>query len=307
MKTVATPRIVMSRLVYLFALLLSLAGCSTLSRNTVVINESADARLEITVRRGLFTTKARIGALEASPFIIDTGADYLYLDSELAKALNPSSWGENDSQGTTQKVKWGVLATFEVGPLALQNTVVAVMDFSSVTASFGERLAGLLGHPFFAKAVVEVNYPQRSISCFDPKTYRLPRGNWQPLTLIRNRPALTARLEGNVEGQFLLDTGSTSAVLFFPDFIKKHALLDNREVRKVKQTSVRGESENLAGRIAWSEFAGHRFEKPIVQFELPNMPQSSQAGLAGIIGRDLLREFIVVFNYPQSKIALLPK
>jgi hypothetical protein len=305
--TAATPRRGMYRLGCLCALALLLAGCSTLSRNTVAINESVDPRLDVTMKNGLFTTKARIGSLEASPFVIDTGADQLYLDSELAKVLNPSSWGEHDSRGTRPKVKWGVLASFDLGRVTLKNTVVGVMDFSAASLAFEERLAGLLGYPFFAKAVVEVNYPQGSISCFDPKTYRLSRGVWQPLTLIGNRPALTARLEGNIEGQYLLDTGNTSTVLFFPEFVQKHALLDNRQVRRVKHVSVLGERETLAGRIAWFEFAGHRFEKPIVQFDLQTGPHASQARLAGVIGRGFLREFVVVFNYPESKIALLPK
>ncbi len=307
MMTTAKRRRDMYRVACLCAVVLCLVGCSTFSRNTVVISERADPKLEITMTRGLFMTKARIGSLEAGPFVIDTGADQLYLDSELAKVLNPSSWGEHESQRSKPTVKWGVLATFEVGPMALTNTVVAVTDFSAASGSFGARLAGLLGYPFFAKAVVEVSYPQGSISCFDPKTYRLSRGVWQPLTLIGNRPTVTARLEGNVEGQYLLDTGNTSTVLFFPDFVRKHALSDNREVRGVKYSSVLGERETLAGRIAWFEFAGHRFEQPIVQFGLQDESHPSQSRLAGIIGRGFLREFIVVFNYPESKFALLPK
>ena len=297
----------MWRLVYLCALVVALAGCATLSRPAVVINERTDPRLAITVEKGLFTTTARIGPLEARPFIIDSGADHLYLDSELAKTLNPSSWDARDSSGSPPKVKWGALATFAVGPMTLQHTVVGVTDLSAASISFGERFAGLLGAPFFANAVVEVDYPHGAISCFAPTAYRLPRGHWQPLTLIGNRPTLTARLEGGIEGQFVLDTGNTATVVFFPAFIQQHALLHNRGVRRVTQTTVRGDTETLAGRIAWFEFAGHRFEQPLVLFGLPNSPQAAERRLAGAIGRGLLREFIVVFNYPESKIALLPK
>lgn len=306
MRTVATTRRGRSRLGCLFALLVLLVGCAALRGHTVVIDARADARLAITVRKGLFTVPARIGPLAASPFVIDTGASHLYLDSELAKALNPSSWGAPASTERQPQVKWGLLATFEVGPMTLRDTVVGVMDLAAASASFGERFAGLLGYPFFARAIVEVNYPDGAISCYDPKTYRLPRGHWQPLTLLDNRPTLPARLEGNIEGQFLLDTGHTSTVLLFPTFIEKHALLQQRDVRRVTQTTVRGETETLAGRIAWFEFAGHRFERPIVQFGRLNSGQASPPQLAGVIGRGFLREFIVVFNYPESKIALLP-
>jgi hypothetical protein len=269
---------------FLLILVLSTVGCSTLGGHRVVINERADPRLDITVRRGLFTARARIGHLDAGPFVIDSGADRLYLDAQLAKALNPSSWDKNDATGSQPKVKWGLLATFEIGPMALHNTVVGVTDFSAASASFGERLAGLLGYPFFAKAVVEVDYPQHSISCFEPTTYRLPRGQWQPLTLIGNRPTVAARLEGNIEGQFLVDTGNTSTVLLLPEFVEKHGLLRNRDVVKVKHTNVMGEVEYLAGRIAWFEFAGHRFDRPIVQLNPPAASPGLRPEFAGIIG-----------------------
>lgn len=307
MSIAATGRNGTARLVGLHALVVALVACATLGRPTVVINERADARLAITVQKGLFTTTARIGPVEAGPFVIDSGADHLYLDSELAKTLNPSSWDARDSAGSQPKVKWGALATFAVGPLTLQRTVVGVMDLSAASVSFGERFAGLLGAPFFANAVVEVDYPHGAISCFAPTTYRLPRGHWQPLTLIGNRPTLTARLEGNVEGQFVVDTGNTATAIFFPAFTQQHGLLQNRGVRRVTQTTVQGDAEVLAGHIAWFEVAGHRFEQPSVLFALPNSPQAAETRLAGAIGRGLLREFLVVFNYPESKIALLPK
>jgi hypothetical protein len=260
---------------------------------------------------------ARIGDREVGPFVIDTGASDLFFDVELAKSLKLSFWGEDEDPDIKQKIKFSTVASFEVGPLTLQNTRVVVIDLSSMTALLGERLAGVLGYPFFAKPVIEVDYPKTSISCFDPKHYRLPRGAWQPLTLKRDTsyvrdhyfvPTLTARLEGHVEGLFLLDTGSGSTVRFLPDFVQKHALLDNRAVRQAKSFRVSGESEELAGKLAWFDLAGYRFKEPTVRFMLPNTPQPKRPeGLAGIIGQGLMRAFIVVFNYPESKIAFLRK
>jgi len=305
MPMIAT-RLIMLRLGCLFSFTLLVTGCSSLGRANVVIHESVEAEVATTVKRGLFFTRARIGAREAGPFLIDTGASALVLDVELAKALKLSLWSAHGRPETGQKDKFGTLASLEVGPMVLQNTRVTVIDFSPVTAVLGERLAGLLGYPFFAKAVIEVNYPKQSISCFDPQYYRLPGGEWQQLTLKTNRPILPARLEGNREGLFMLDTGSTAAVHFFPEFVQKHALLDHRDVSKVTRVNVRGEHEVFVGKIAWFELAGHRFEQPTVRFGLPNTTETrSTAGLAGIIGQGLMREFIVVFNYPESKIALL--
>src|SRR5262245_27521111 len=94
--TMVATRLVMGRLSCLYLFTVLLAGCSTLGREHVVIHGSADAALKTTVKRGLFFTTARIGDREAGPFPIDTGADELFFDVELAKALHLSFWSENE-------------------------------------------------------------------------------------------------------------------------------------------------------------------------------------------------------------------
>ncbi len=289
----------------LVALLLLLAGCSILSQNTVVFRENAEARVVTRVNRDLFLTNVRIGDREAGPFVIDSGADNIYLDAQFARELNLALWGEG-SYGA-MKIKWGRLASLEVGPLTLQNTDIGVADLSALSDALSERVAGILGRPFFAKAVVEVDYSRAAILCFDPKSYRLPRGEWQPLNIRHGRPVIAARLEGNIEGQFILDTASTVSVLFRTDFVQTHALLDNRKTSKHKLLRADGSYGTLAGKVDWFEVAGRRFENLTVQFEPPDIPGPRPSDLAGVIGRGLLRRFTVVFNYSELKIAFLPK
>jgi len=81
-----------------------------------------------------------------APFVIDTGADHLYLDSELAKTLNPSSWGERESLGAKPGVKWGMLATFEVGPWSC-STPSSGDGFFGASASFGRGSPDCLDTP----------------------------------------------------------------------------------------------------------------------------------------------------------------
>jgi hypothetical protein len=304
--TTGTPRLARGTIACLACVTVWLAGCSALGLETVVIHEGADPEVTTTVQQGLFFTTVRIGALEAGPFLIDTGASDLFLDVELAKALKLSLWDEGKDPATKQTIKVGTVASVEVGPMTLQNTTVVVMDFSALTAVFGERLAGLLGYPFFAQAVIAVDYPNRAIRCFDPKSYQLPRGAWQPLTVNTYRPTLRARLEGNVDGVFLLDTGDTSTVSFRPDFVQRHRLLATRDVTTTTRVGVSGASPMWKGTIAWFDVAGHRVETPTVLFEPPTtLDRQLPAGLAGIIGQGLMRDFLVVFNYPASKVAFV--
>jgi hypothetical protein len=191
--------------------------------------------------------------------------------------------------------------------MVLQNTRVALLDLSELTDILGERLGGLLGHPFFAQAVVEIDYQTGSVSVFDPKVYRLPRGEWLPATVWGNRPVVVARLDGDIEGEFMIDTGSTHTVIFHPDFIRRHGLLDKRETRPQQTRRIEGAYDTLAGEIAWFELGGHRFERPTVAFATPDMADIYPARVAGIIGEGFLRSFLVVLDYPSRRIALLPQ
>jgi hypothetical protein len=96
-------------------------------------------------------------------------------------------------------------------------------------------------------------------------------------------------------------------VLVPPAFVRTHALLGTRRVGKRKHTYVGGTYETIVAEIAWFELAGHRFEKPTVEIAPPEEWESSLEGIAGIIGHGFLRRFTIVLNYPEARIAFLPK
>lgn len=292
--------------------LLLLAACLTPSPAraprpwTVSVDGTVPPRLPTAVRHGLFLTSARIGEREAGPFLIDSGASDLILDVKLADALNLKSRGTGTAPGLKQMIKLATLDSVVIGPVSLRNTPVAIMDLSPVTEAFGQPLAGVLGHAFFARTIVEIDYARLSVSCFDPASYRLTRGAWQSLTLLHNVPGLSARLEGNAEGLFLLDTGSTGTVNFFASFVQRARLVEIRKISKAKFVRWSGEYDMFMGKIGWFELAGHRFDQPSVSFIPPNTPDVQRLdGFDGIIGVGFMRAFLVVFNYPESKVALL--
>jgi len=197
------------------------------------------------------------------------------------------------------------VTTLEVGPLVLQEIEVALLDLTAARPAFGGHLAGLLGYPLFARTVVVVDYIKGTVACFDPRTYQLPSGEWMPLGFQAHRPVVPARLEGNRVGQALLDTGSNHAVLFYPDFVRTQGLRDTRWTSKGQGMFVDGPHDTETARLAWFEFVGVRFERPVVAFARPDQP--GPPGNAGIIGAGVLQRFTVIFNYPQAKIALLPQ
>ena len=124
---------------------------------------------------------------------------------------------------------------------------------------------------------------------------------------MRQLPIVRARLAGDLAGLFTLDTGFSGTIDLHPDFIQLHHLLEGRSLQEVLVDTPRGRFHEFEGNIAWFELGGHRFQNPIAGFGLPAMdPVTGETlGADGIIGREFLRQFMVVFNYSQRKIAFV--
>jgi hypothetical protein len=155
--------------------------------------------------------------------------------------------------------------------------------------------------------VVEIDYVRRSVSCFEPSQYQLPRGTWEPLILRDRRPGVTVRLEGGAEGVFMLDTGNSTTAVLFRHFVDRNPQVKISDVRPYRLLGVEGERDLFAGQIAWFELGGRRLKRPWAIFEGPAPPMSSAATwFDGIIGASALRRSVVLLNYPAGKIAFLP-
>jgi hypothetical protein len=290
------------------ALTLLLGGCLMRGSGTAVYDATADTRLATTARSRLLLTTVRIGGRDARPFLIDTGSTVNVLDTELAETLPVRVLQARYDAESRQTIRFATVSDLTVGPVTLRDPAVAIMDLSPITHGFGERVAGVLGYPFFAKAVVEVDYVRQSVSCFDPAGYRLPRGVWQPLIMRMQLPGMAATMDGDVKGVFVVDTGSNITVQFFSHFVRDQPRLEIRNVVPARDLRLGGEHDVLAGQIAWFELSGRRFQRPRVLFQKPDGPVLRAAtSFDGIIGESFLREFVVVFNYPAGTIAFLPR
>ena len=222
------------------ALLLVLAGCVAPWTPTVVVDRGAAARLRTTQRYGLFLTTVRIDGREVGPFVVDTGANELILDVEAARTLDLRFSARHYDPVTKQTVTSVAIGSLQAGPVTLRNMPAVVMDLAAVAGPLGQRPAGALGYPFFAKAVVEFDYVRRSVSCFAPGAYRLPDArSWQPLIVRRQHPGVLARVEGG-EGEFLLDTGSTLTLYLSKAFLDKPLALRIRDVRSARSVGIAG-------------------------------------------------------------------
>lgn len=254
---------------------------------------------------GHYYVRPLVEGREIGWFHFDTGSDSLQIDAKLADELKLPILGKSQTRGAdgrAQEVTIRQGKTFQLGRMTIKNPIFLARDMSANNAPPGEKRAGYIGYPVMARALLEVTGGGQSIALYEPRSYRLGKGRWQELSYIDVTPAVICRFEGNREGLFQLDTGSTGTVTFYGQYIKDEKLLEGRKVKEETGLGAGGEYQELTGRIEWFELAGYRFKNPSAGFRVAGL---SREGGAGVVGREFLSVFKIVFDYPDKRIAFI--
>ncbi|HEY0383501.1 MAG TPA: retropepsin-like aspartic protease [Candidatus Elarobacter sp.] len=254
---------------------------------------------------GHYYVRAAVDGKDAGWFHFDSGSDTMQIDAKIADALNMPVLGRTETRGADgrpQQVTIRQGKTFQLGRMTYRNPIFLASDMADKNAPPGQARAGIVGFPFFARAVVEVAGGGKRIAVYDPKRYVLARGRWQDLSFIDLTPAVVCRFEGDRHGLFQLDTGFVGTVTFYDKFIKDEKLLEGRQVKDDTDVGAGGSYKLLTGKLAWFELAGRRFAEPTVGFRVEGL---SREGGAGVVGRELLSAVTVVFDYPSRRVAFL--
>lgn len=254
---------------------------------------------------GHFYVRPLVDGKDLGWFHFDSGSDTMHIDAKMADELKMPILGKSQTRGADGRVQEVTIRqgkTFQLGRIIYKNPIFMATDLSDRNAPPGEKRAGLVGYPLFARAVLEVAEGGKRIALYDPKSYKLSRGVWQELSYIDLTPAVMCHFEGNRTGLFQLDTGYTGTVTFYDKFIAEEKLLEGREVKDETGIGSGGTYKLVTGKIDWFELAGYRFRNPKAGFRVSGL---SREGGAGVVGREFLSVFTIVFNYPERRIAFL--
>jgi hypothetical protein len=278
----------------------------------IVFDKSAPAELKVAQGTpfspsspGHYYVRPVVDGKDAGWFLLDTGSDAMHIETTLADELKMPVLGRSQTKGADGRVREVTIRqgkTFQLGGVTWKNPLFLAMDLSDRNAPPGEKRAGLIGYPLLARVVLEVTGGGRRIALYDPASYKLKKGKWQELAYIDLTPAALCRMEGNREALFQLDTGAAGTVTFYDKFTKDEKLLEGREVKEETDIGAGGAYTVATGTIEWFEIAGYRFNRPKVGFRISGF---SREGGAGVVGREFLSVFTIVFNYPERRLAFI--
>lgn len=243
-------------------------------------------------------------------FILDTGAGTSLLSSDLSQQLKVKVVGSKEGQSAGGKVSVSLakIDSLAVGEAKVDDVDVGIVDLSHIGKTIGAKIDGDLGYNFLKHFRIAIDYRECVIRFDDPK--RVESFGRTPQTEIAMRLASPAKplvivdVHANGRGpfQFAIDTG-TSTTAITPELAKQLGVTSS----PIRPATTGGAHVDVtAGTLKSFQVGGAKIDNMAVVvanfFEMLSTAVGTK--LDGIVGYNFLRNYRVVFDYPNELLSL---
>jgi hypothetical protein len=259
--------------------------------------------------------QVRVNGSEPLWFILDTGAAGTLLDITRAKALGIKVSGGGNVEGVGETSVAAGMAknvSFGLPGVDFQARVVVVLPLSNLNRYIGRVVDGVLGHDFFSRYVVEIDYAARVINVYEPKDFKYSGpGDSIPLEFKDNASSVRARLglpgRAPIEGNFRIDTGGSHTLILHSPFVKTQKVMESM-ARSIAAPSagLGGETSIRLGRVQGLQLGRFALENVVTGLAVSAKGALANPDLTGNIGDGILRRFKVIFDYRNHRMILEP-
>ncbi len=272
-------------------------------RPSATFDPAASATIGESRRTGL-KVNALIGGVQGR-FLVDTGASRTLVSTEFAeRAKLPTSPEGTFESGSDAILSRGrICESVVLGPMTTTRLIVAEVRDDALGSVLGPSVDGMFGVDVLRLMVGEFDFKAGTLTIRDPAqpVPGVSADDWISVEMATGRPCVRCTFEGDHEGLFLLDTGSDGGVQFFSRAVREFNLLEGRRVSERTIRSVYGRGTAGRGTLDWIQLGPHRIEKPQADFF---MDEPRRSPLTGQIGRTMLRDFVLVTDLGNRRIAL---
>jgi hypothetical protein len=228
-------------------------------------------------------------------FLIDSGAQNILLDTRIARELGLEQQGALEVRGTARTGGLHVvrIPQLAVGSATFTDLVASSLDFG---AGPNPHVDGILGFPFFAAGLVQLDFPHHVVR-FAAAGAFAPPGERIPLDVDREIPEATARVNG-VAAPFMIDTGNTIGLLLYHPFVERHPGLVPATGVASYNYGVGGADRTYGVTLDAFGLGTLTFAKQSADVVLATSGAFADRVDGGNIGLPLLRPFVVTFDVP---------
>jgi hypothetical protein len=234
-------------------------------------------------------------------FVLDSGASSMLIDAGVARELGMQQSGAvNYSFGGDFTMTDTRAATFSVAGLNASGVALSSTDFTE--QGDGQRIVGLLGCDFIASGVLEVDFDKQAVTLLASAPPDLAAKGWSvlPLRLDDCVPVLKATFSG-IDGHFVADTGAYFTTLYPHYFDQFHIPVPRGEPDREQMEFIGGKSFGVKhftmNRLILADWIFGS-----AQVVVPSASYAQDLDYDGLIGRDTLSTFNLIFDYKSRQL-----
>ncbi len=269
-----------------------------------------------------------VNGSEPLKFIIDTGAEELIIDADVARRLGIEDIGGSSIQkgtaaGSGALVRLGKVDAIQVGGVAVQNVPVDILDMGPISEKvFGDRsVSGIIGTRFLMRFLSSIDYKNQQL-ILRQKTIENRMVFENHLSDIRHKIIpinifythmilVPGSFNGRNEGLYMVDTGVANAGLLSSQekFEDSGVLIDwsNSEIG----AGAGGEAEAL--QVTINEVVLGNGADKIIRTDIPGVLLKQELGLfegqlgfefQGLISHSLFKGTTVTFDFESMNLII---
>ena len=228
-------------------------------------------------------------------FIVDTGAEYSSIDTEVAKSYGLRGGRFVDS------------VTLAIGAVTLRDQRVMLLQLDNFRRQKRE-IRGLVGYDFFARYVVTFDFERHVLHLTEPKAFKPPRGATRLRLQFAGRvsaiDAVLTIANRRLPVSLEIDTGASQAVILRHPFVESHGLLEVAANTTTSDSVASGLLAFVKLPTQQIEVAQWKFENPNVSFYGVARGAGGATDTDGLIGNDILRHFVMTIDYSRREVWL---
>jgi PDZ domain/Aspartyl protease len=178
----------------------------------------------------------------------------------------------------------------------------------------GQDFDGILGSDFIREFVIELDYQARVLRLHDKETFSYS-GPGQSIPIKLNgagHPIIDGEVtpigSQPVKGKFVLDIGSSAALILYRPFVAEHHLLDQnlKTIKSIGAGGAGGATTGRIGRVTELKIGGFKVSSPITMFSEDKEGAMASSAVLGNIGAQVLSKFRLLFDYSHDRIIFEP-
>ncbi len=270
-------------------------------------------KIPLEIDNNLIFLRVSVNNSKPLKFLFDTGASHSVVNSQRTAKLGLKTQGQVSGNATGGTIQASFIkgVSLSVPGAEVSNQLIASMPFNN-PPDF--EFDGTIGYDFINQFVVEIDYQNKIMNLYNPRTYTYSgKGEVIPLLLKGRRTPLTRTkiiLEGRaapVEAKLEVDTGADGTFVINSPFVKKQRLLT--AILKTTQDSAvgaGGEQKRLTGRVKAVQLGRLVIDNPPVELSQDTEGSGASEEDDGIIGGEIFRRFKVILDYSRKRMILEP-